>query len=124
VIAKVFGVTSAKTNNRSVITTVATISPALPKWRTANEVAIVEPPIVNSSVRNSTTFRYGAGLSTIRFSCVEPRRFSSSRRTARTRFIRVIATSEAARNPVTTIDTDDDEDRDPIGGGHGARTPL
>ena len=56
-IAKVFGVTSAKTNSNSVITIVAMISPALPKCRTANEVAVVEPPIVNSSVRKSTTLR-------------------------------------------------------------------
>ena len=56
-IANVFGVTSAKRNSSSVIATVATISPALSQCRTANDVATVEPPMVNSRVRNSTTFR-------------------------------------------------------------------
>jgi hypothetical protein len=44
-------------NSSSVITIVATISPALSYLRTANDVATVDPPIVNRRVRNSTTFR-------------------------------------------------------------------
>ena len=56
-IANVFGVTSAKTNSRMVMATVEMISPAFSQWRTANDVAIVVPPIVASNVRRRTTFR-------------------------------------------------------------------
>ena len=56
-IANVFGVTSAKTNSRIVMATVEMISPAFSQCRTANDVAIVVPPIVASNVSRSTTFR-------------------------------------------------------------------
>ena len=64
-IANVFGVTSAKTKSNTVIASVAMISPAPWNTRTASEVAIVVPPIVESNTRRSTTLRNGAGLSAI-----------------------------------------------------------
>ena len=39
------------------MTIVAMISPGVWKCRTASDVAIVVPPIVDSSVRSSTTLR-------------------------------------------------------------------
>ena len=123
-IANVLGVTSAKMNSSRVIDdrrhdlAGALVMPHREGCRH------VEPPIVNSRVRNRTTFRYGAGFSTMRASGIEPRRPSSRSRTARTRFVRVIATSEAAKNPTSAIESTTHEDREPIGRRHGARTPL
>ncbi len=75
----VFGVTSAKTNSRIVMATVATISPARCICRTATTLASVVPPSWTSKVSSSTTFRYGAGFSAIRTMAFAPR-FPSSRR--------------------------------------------
>jgi hypothetical protein len=55
--ANVFGVTSAKMNRRMVMRAVEMTSPIRWKWRTARDVASVEPPIVARSVSSSTTFR-------------------------------------------------------------------
>ena len=60
-IANVFGVTSAKTKSRRVMASVAMISPAPWNTRTASEVAIVVPPIVESNMRRSTTLRTAPG---------------------------------------------------------------
>ena len=101
------------------------ISPTLSQCRTASDVAIVVPPIVASSVSRSTTFRYGAGFSAI---LREGRRASATLLdaggSARTRFVRVIATSVAALNATTTISRTMIADLEPVGRTHGTRTPL
>ncbi len=53
----VLGVTSAKTNRTSVIPTVETSSAQRCTCRVTKIVASVVPPIVQSSVSSSTTFR-------------------------------------------------------------------
>ena len=62
------------------MTTVAMTSPHRRSAGRPAMVASVVPPIVASSVRSSTTLRYGARFSTIRSSDFAPRRSSSARR--------------------------------------------
>ena len=88
-------------------------------------VASVVPPIVNSSVSNSTTFRYGAGFSTM-LGERDRRRGGPPRAggTARTRFVRVMATSEAAKKPDQhDREHDDERAREPVGGWSRRRAP-
>ena len=64
------------------------------------------------------------GSPTMRDRATAPRRPSSTSGSARTRFVRVIATSVAAMNATTRISRTMIADLEPVGRRHGTRTPL